>query len=135
MATRASRRAESLAREVEAVAPRPPDPEELRREDEAFFDSWARDIVRAAHEARARRARGEADPQPVEQWPGLRIMGEAVSFGGFAPPESIRRVLRRLTHAEPDGYIDAETAAEFNEASLEALRRAFALFREEERRA
>ena len=132
MATRASRRAERLAREVEAIAPRPPDPEELRREDEAFFDSWARDIVRAAHEARERRGRGESRDRPISTCSPLEIMAEAVSYGGHAPPEAVRAaLLDLLNEREVPEYFDPEMVEEMNEATREVLRRAFVRHAEE----
>ncbi len=118
----ARRRLAHVEQALHAIAPPEPDPEQQRREDERFFDGWALDIAKAAHEARGRRARGEPLP-PSERLTGLEVCGEAVSYNGFQPPESVRVALRWLTREEPGGFGD--------DAMREVLRRAFNLFAEQ----
>jgi hypothetical protein len=68
-------------------------------------------------------------PHPIGQMPGLEIMGEAVSYGGFAPPESVRAaLLNQLNEREVPGLFEAEMVEKMNEATREVLRRAFALY-------
>jgi hypothetical protein len=47
-------------------------------------------------------------------------------------PESVRLALRRLTHGGPGDYLDADITRRFHEATKEAIRRAFAFFREDQ---
>ena len=132
MATRASRRAERLAREVDAVLPPPPSPEDIEREEREFLEGWAREVVAAAHEARARRERGEERDQPIAGAPGLEVMGEAVSYNGFAPPESVRRsLLETLDRDNWPEISDPEQLERLNAAPREALALAFKLYAEE----
>ncbi len=117
---------------VRAIVPPEPDPEQVRRENERFLNDWAGDIVKAAHAARDRRARGEQRYSPIEGAPGLEIMAEAVSYGGHAPPESVRAALRESLDADVWPEIsDPETLVRLNAAPREALRRAFVLYGEE----
>ena len=132
MATRASRRAERLQREVDAVLPPPPSPEDIEREEREFLEGWAREVVAAAHEARARRERGEERDQPIAGAPGLEVMGVCVSYGGAEPPEDARLAL--LSLLAPDEWPeigDRERVEGLNAAPREALALAFALYAEQ----
>jgi hypothetical protein len=125
------RRSARLKRKVDAVLPPPPSPEDIEREEREFLGGWAAEIVAAAHHARERRSRGEPAPTPVDKMTGLEVCAEAVSYNGFAPPESVRLALRRLTHAESDGFLGDALTEEFNETMKAALSLAFAAFAEE----
>jgi len=129
MAKRATGRAERLERELDELFPPPPSPEETRREADAFINNWAADVAKTAHAARDRRARTEPLSRPIDQLSGLDIMGEAASYGGHQPPETVRAALWRLTHDRgAEGVISPEMAEKFNAATKEAFRRAVALF-------
>jgi hypothetical protein len=129
MAKWATGRAERLERELAELYPPPPTPEETKREAEAFLNSWAQDIAKAAHAARARRARAEPLSRPIDQLSGLEICGEACSYAGHPPPESVRAALWALTHDRgAEGVISPEMADKFNAATQEAFRRGVVLF-------
>jgi hypothetical protein len=122
------KRAERLARSIDSLLPSALTPEQRRKDAEDFLDQWAAEITEEAHRARERRARGEPNA-PVDHMSGPQISGEAVSYGPHTPPESIQTALHNLIHEEPvAGMSDAELTQAFNEATREALRRAFVLF-------
>src|SRR5215203_454970 len=85
------RRVARVVQRAREVAPDPPSPEETRREAEEFLDKWAADVAKEARGAWERRQRGEPLPRPPEHMSGVQIMGEAASYGGREPPETVRR--------------------------------------------
>ena len=128
----ARRRLARAEMRVRAIYPPPPDPEQERRETERFFNQWAGDIVRVAHLAREQRGRGESRDRPISTCSPLEIMAEAVSFGGFQPPESVRRALRETLDAQVWPEItDPDQLERLNAAPREALRRAFLMYSEQ----
>jgi hypothetical protein len=129
MPKRSATRCERLERALDAVLPPPPTPEEKRREAEEFLDNWAADVVKEAHEARDARARGEPEQRPVDQMSGVQIMGAAVSYRGWEPPEPIRRALYARTHGEEvPGVIPAGLMAKYNACAQTVLKRAIDRF-------
>jgi hypothetical protein len=127
-------RLERALRQARGLITEPPSPEQVRREAERFFDRWAADIVNSAHAARARRDRGEERSRPVSERSPVEVMGEAVSYGGHAPPETVRRALRETLERDSwPGIADPGRVSRLNAAPREALRRAFVLYAEETR--
>ena len=86
--------------------------------------------MRVAHLAREQRGRGESRARPISTCSPLEIMAEAVSFGGFQPPESVRAALRQVLDRDDWPEVqDPEQLERLNEAPRLAL--AFEMYREQ----
>ena len=128
----ARRRLAQAEQAARAVLPEEVDPEQQRREDELFLNSWAREIVAAAHKAKAARDRGEPEIRQTHQMSGLEVMAEGLSYAGAEPPPDIKTALRELLNGgEVPGLIDADTAEMFNAETRKVLALAFRLYAEE----